>query len=234
MNPPFGSNMSRSRKFPPDVVKRMQKNELVIKERLKRRDKAAGEAIDSNSIRTFFTPLADRLLNPRRGTLAEVLPATACISASGLAERKFLADRFHVERIITSHDPRHVNFSYKTGIHECLMICRRHSEGNKPPTEFVSLRKMPTNAKEAIDAADAIANGNAERVGAACAGGRQNGSVRATGRLSNGMTTIWPKPYANWKRRRCWSRLGRDTRSGPLAKEYAAPTRLASKASPVP
>ena len=72
MNPPFGSNMSRSRKFPPYVVKRMQKNELAIKERLKRRDKAAGEAIDSNSIRTFFTPLADRLLNPRRGTLAKV------------------------------------------------------------------------------------------------------------------------------------------------------------------
>ena len=168
MNPPFGSNMSRSRKFPPYVVKRMQKNELAIKERLKRRDKAAGEAIDSNSIRTFFTPLADRLLNPRRGTLAKVLPATACISASGLAERKFLADRFHVERIITSHDPKHINFSYKTSIHECLMICRRHNGGDKPPTEFVSLRKMPKNAKEAIDAADAIANGNAESWGSMC------------------------------------------------------------------
>ena len=159
MNPPFGSNMSRSRKFPPDVVGRMQRNELNIKDRLKRRDKVAGEVIDSNSISTFFTPLADRLLNPRRGTLAKVLPATACINASGLAERKLLAARFHVERIITSHDPRHVNFSYKTGIHECLMICRRHNEGTKPPTEFVSLRKMPGSIKEAIDAADAIASG---------------------------------------------------------------------------
>ena len=168
MNPPFGSNMSRSRKFPPDVVKRMQKNELVIKEKLKQKDKAAGEAIDSNSISTFFTPLADRLLNPRRGTLAKVLPATACINASGLVERKFLADRFHVERIITSHDPKHVNFSYKTGIHECLMICRRHNKGDKPPTEFVSLRKMPKDAKEAIDAANAIANGNAESWGSMC------------------------------------------------------------------
>ena len=168
MNPPFGSNKSRSRKFPKHVVKRMQKNELVIKERLKRRDRAAGEAIDSNSIRTFFTPLADRLLNPRRGTLAKVLPATACISASGLAERKLLADRFHVERIITSHDPKHVNFSYKTEIHECLMVCRRHNKGDRPPTEFVSLRKMPKDAKEAIDAADAIACGNAESCGSMC------------------------------------------------------------------
>ena len=168
MNPPFGSNMSRSRKFPENVVKRMQKNELVIKEILKRRDKAAGEAIDSNSISTFFTPLADRLLNPKNGTLAKVMPVTACINASGLAERKFLADRFHAERIITSHDPKHVNFSYKTGIHECLMVCRRHNKGDRPPTEFVSLRKMPKNAKEAIDAADAIACSDAKSWGSTC------------------------------------------------------------------
>ena len=161
MNPPFGSNVSRSRKFPPNVVKQMQKNELVIREKLKQRDKAAGEAIDSNSISTFFTPLADRLLNPRSGTLAKVMPVTACINASGATERKFLADRFHIERVITSHDPKHVNFSYQTDIHECLMICRRHNGGDKLPTEFVSLRKMPKNAKEAIDTADAIANGNA-------------------------------------------------------------------------
>ena len=159
MNPPFGSNVSRSRKFPPNVVKQMQKNELVIREKLKQRDKAAGDAIDLNSISTFFTPLADRLLNPRIGTLAKVMPVTACINASGLTERKFLADRFHIECVITSHDPKHVNFSYKTDIHECLMICRRHDGGDKPSTEFVSLSKMPKNAKEAIDAADAIANG---------------------------------------------------------------------------
>ena len=168
MNPPFGSNMSRSRKFPPYVVRRMQTNELAIKEKLKQKDKVAGEAIDSNSISTFFTPLADRLLDPRRGTLAKVLPTTACINASGLAEREFLADRFHVERIITSHDPKHVNFSYKTSIHECLMICRRHNGDKKPPTEFVSLRKMPENIKEAIEAADLIANGDAGSVGSAC------------------------------------------------------------------
>ena len=161
MNPPFGSNVSRSRKFPPNVVKRMQKNESVIREKLKQRDKAAGEAINSNSISTFFTPLADRLLNPKSGTLAKVMPVTACINASGLTERKFLADRFHIECVITSHDPKHVNFSYKTDIYECLMICRRHDGGDKPPTKFVSLRKMPKNAKEAIDAADAIANDNA-------------------------------------------------------------------------
>ncbi len=168
MNPPFGSNTARNRKYPANAVKRMQKNELTIRAELGRRDVAAGKTIDSNSIRTFFTPLADRLLNPSHGTLAEVLPVTACISSSGLEERKFLADRFQVERIITSHDPRRVNFSYKTGIHECLMVCRRREDGDRPPTEFISLRKMPKNAKEAIEAADAIADGDAEDWGSRC------------------------------------------------------------------
>ena len=168
MNPPFGSNMVRNRKFPSDVVKLMQKNELDIRAELKRMDKNAGETIDSNSISTFFTPLVDRLLDPKHGTLAKVLPVTACTNASGLGERRFLASRFHVERIITSHDPKRVNFSYKTGIHECLMICRRHDDEIKPPTEFISLRKMPKNAQEAIEAADAIASGNIRDWGSTC------------------------------------------------------------------
>ncbi|MDE0091487.1 MAG: DEAD/DEAH box helicase family protein [Thaumarchaeota archaeon] len=160
MNPPFGSNVARSRKYPPDVVKQMQENELDIRAELRRMDTTAGETIDSNSISTFFTPLADRLLDPERGTLAKVLPVTACTNVSGLVERKFLADRFHVEHIITSHDPKRVNFSYKTGIHECLMVCRRYNGGGpKPPTEFVSLHRMPKIAKEAVEAADAIASG---------------------------------------------------------------------------
>ena len=168
MNPPFGSNKSRSRKYPPDTVKNMQKNELAIRAELKQRDKAAGETIDANSISTFFTPLADRLLNPKHGTLAKVLPVTACINASGLAERKFLADRFRVERIITSHDPKRINFSYKTSIHECLMVCRRHGGGTKPPTEFVSLHKMPRNTKDAVEVADAIASRDAGNWGSTC------------------------------------------------------------------
>ena len=195
MNPPFGSNRARSRKFPADVVRRMQQNELAIMKELTNRDPAAGRTIDVNSISTFVTPLADRLLDQRHGTLAKVMPVTACIGASGLEERRFLADRFWVERIITTHDPRRVNFSYKTSIHECLMVCRRwcpdntsngsndnNSNGSsvsssassggtsrpKPPTEFVSLRRMPRTAQEAAEAADAIAAGGDTSWGSTC------------------------------------------------------------------
>lgn len=162
MNPPFTDNTKRNRKFSPSVVKQMQANEIAIMRELKNRDPAAGKTIDMNSISTFFTPLADRLLDKQRGTLAKVMPVTACIGASGIEERKFLADRFHVERIVVSHDPKHPNFSHNTGIHECLMICRRspHTQAAKPPTEFVSLRRMPKTAKEAEAAADAISSGS--------------------------------------------------------------------------
>lgn len=159
-NPPFGSNKVRNRKFPPDVVKRMQKDELAIRDELERQDPGARDVINMNSISTFFTPLADRLLDKKNGTLAKVLPVTACTNASGLNERRFLAERFHVERVVTSHDPKRLNFSYKTGIHECLMVCRRHNGGAKPPTEFISLHRMPKNAKEAIEAADGITGGD--------------------------------------------------------------------------
>ena len=160
MNAPFTDNRKRGRKFSAEAVSEMQKRELDIRDRLQQRDPAAGRVITTNSIATFFTPLADQLLRPERGTLAKVIPATACTGASGVAERRFIAERFHVERIVTTHDPKRINFSENTSIHECLLICRRHPRGERPPTEFVSLRRMPKNAGEALVAADSIASGN--------------------------------------------------------------------------
>ena len=159
MNAPFTDNRKRGRKFGDDEVKQMQRHELDIRDRLQRCDPAAAGAITTNSIRTFFTPLAEGLLNSHHGVLAKVLPVTACTGAAGLAERRFLAERFHVERIVTTHDPRRIAFSENTTIHECLLVCRRHTTEDQPPTEFVSLRRMPGNAEEAIEATDAIATG---------------------------------------------------------------------------
>jgi len=161
MNPPFTANDKRGEKFTGEARKRMQERELRIRDELLKRDQEAGEVINTNSIRTFFTPLADQVLSDR-GTVAKVLPATACIGASGEPERRFLAERFNVERVVTSHDPKRVNFSENTGIHESLLICRRRDGTTRaaPTTEFVSLRLMPATAEEAIDAADAIDAGN--------------------------------------------------------------------------
>ena len=168
MNPPFTDNMKRGRKFGTEAVKRMQGHELEIRDEVQRHDPAAGQLITTSSISTFFTPLAEKLLQPEHGILAKVLPVAGCTSGSGVAERRFLAERFHVERIVTTHDPRRIAFSENTGIHECLLICRRDPRNERPPTEFVSLRRMPESTEEAAEAAEAIATGQGTNWGRTC------------------------------------------------------------------
>ena len=168
MNAPFTDHMKRGRKFSPAALKEMQRHEIEIRDRLHERDPDAAAVITTNSIRTFFTPLAERLLRADRAFLAKVLPVTACTGAGGLAERRFIAERFHVERIVTTHDPRRIAFSENTSIHESLLICRRRETNRPRPTEFVSLRKMPDNADDAIDMAESIAHGRSRELGGVC------------------------------------------------------------------
>lgn len=159
MNAPFTGNRKRGRKFSRAALKAMQRHEIEIRNRLHQRDPDAAAVSTTNSIRTFFTPLAERLLRSDRAFSAKVLPVTACTGASGVAERRFLAERFHIERIVTTHDPKRIAFSENTSIHESLLICRRPSREERTSTEFVSLRKMPSSAEEAIEVADAISAG---------------------------------------------------------------------------
>ncbi|MDE0659878.1 MAG: DEAD/DEAH box helicase family protein [Gammaproteobacteria bacterium] len=168
MNAPFTDNRKRGRKFSRAALKAMQRHEIEIRNRLHERDPDAAAVITTNSVSTFFTPLAERLLRSDRAFLAKVLPVTACTGASGVAERRFLAERFHIERIVTTHDPKRIAFSENTSIHESLLICRRRAREDRPPTEFVSLRKMPSSAEEAIEVADAISAGTVGDWGRVC------------------------------------------------------------------
>ena len=159
MNAPFTDNKKRNTKFSTEEREAMQAKELEIRDIVAARDALAGNLVTANSVRTFFSPLADLLLSEERGTLAKVIPTTATIGASGLPERIFLADRFHVELVVTSHDPHHLAFSENTGIHESLLVCRRRSEGrNDRATKFVSLREMPSTPEEVKEIAEMIRN----------------------------------------------------------------------------
>ena len=152
MNPPFTNNEDYGRRFSAEVKKRIQTRKLDIKTQLNPADAAASNLIDSNSVRTFFTPLAEALLRKNAGVLGMIIPTTACTSTSGIAERKFLAERFHIDFIVTSHDPKCPNFSVNTAIHESLLVCRRRG-ANEPrrPTTFVALTHMPLAAGDVAD-----------------------------------------------------------------------------------
>ena len=176
MNPPFSSNQNRSEKFTKTEKHAMQTREAKTAARIQKRDPLAGHAITANSVQTFFSPLAEQLLNRHTGILATVVPVTLFTSIAGLPQRRFLADRFQIERIITSHDPKSPNFSEKpVGIHEALLIARRREGGTTEPTEFIALTRFPghemdpTRAiRDAQNAADDIAAGRTADWGTLC------------------------------------------------------------------
>ena len=76
--------------------------------------------------------------------------------------RRLLAQVFHVEIIITSHDPQRIYFSENTDIGEMLVIFRRWPDGKgpKPPTTVVNLARNPATPAEAISVAWAIETGS--------------------------------------------------------------------------
>ena len=158
MNPPFTRNDIRNRQYKPQHRRSLQEREIEIAKFLGDRDPSAFRAIDQTSVESFFAPLADALVKPGAGSLASVVPTTALTGASSAPKRKFLAERFQIETIVTSHDPKRMNFSENTAIHESLIVARRPG-AERAPTRFISLARMPQDTHEAILLSDLINRG---------------------------------------------------------------------------
>ena len=130
-----------------DVLLRSSGGKLVIAES----EQAAARLHSSGGA---FTVLAEKLLKADAGVLALVLPSVVPTAPGNLALRKYLAQKFHVDTIISSHDPSRIYFSENTSIGEILMVCRRWSgDGTKPPTTVVNLARNPATPLEALDTA---------------------------------------------------------------------------------
>ncbi len=165
MNPPFTRNDIRNGQMSPATRKALQQREIQIAEALKATDPKAAAAIDQTSISTFFTPLADQTCKSDSGVLAKVLPTTAIANSAGAEERRFLAARFQIDTVLTSHDPERIFFSENTNIHESMILARRKADATAP-TRFIQLHRNPKNKHEALDLASAIENGtDIERYG---------------------------------------------------------------------
>ena len=159
MNPPFTNNTKYAKAFGSANAKLMQEYKNQLKRSVENADAKAGATIDSNSAESYFAPLAESLIDEADGAMGQIMPTTACTGESAEEKRKLLADRFHVETILTSHDPKSINFSENTGIHESLMVCRRRNGTNsEQPTRFVSLKKMPRDADEVAECLSDLAS----------------------------------------------------------------------------
>lgn len=147
MNPPYTRNSLRNHHHKKEHHKAVDKREQEIVAEFREKDGAASESIRNSSIQTYFPALADYLLRDDSGIMASVMPTTVCSGTDALPQRKFIANRFHIEAIVTSHDPGKKNFSGKTGICESLLVARKGCP--KRRTKFINLHKNPNSILEA-------------------------------------------------------------------------------------
>ena len=152
MNPPFTRDSLRHDQF-------SRKDELSIKE--KEKEILAGQphqaAARLHSSGGAFAVLAEKILKADTGTLALVMPAVVPTAPGNQGLRTYLAQRFHIDTIVSSHDPKRIFFSENTKISEVLLICRRwDGDGPKPPTRVVNLARNPATPLEALDTAGRI------------------------------------------------------------------------------
>ncbi len=157
MNPPFTRDSLRHDQFSKDVEKKIKDREKAI---------FANTPVHLSSNGNAFLVLADYINKADSGALAAVLPLVTATNASALGIRRHLAARYHVETIVTSHDPERIYFSENTSIGEMLLVCRRWpsdpipiGKGPKPPTQVVNLAVNPDTPAEAISVGWAIADG---------------------------------------------------------------------------
>ena len=156
MNPPFTVNKLRHDQFD-------KHEEAALKQR--EQELFEGQPVHLSSNGNTFLVLANHIAKEQQSVVASVLPLVTATNASSLDIRKFLANNFHVETVISSHDPLRLYFSENTTITEMLLVCRRWRNGNeKPPTKFVNLYENPATPADALSVANDIHCGNLENV----------------------------------------------------------------------
>jgi hypothetical protein len=151
MNPPFVRSVGGNLLFGslPDERGRMQTE-------LKRRVKTIGASATAG-LGSVFMALADRHLEVG-GRMAFVLPAALASGEAWGPSRKLIADRYHLETVVASHDSERQNFSENTSLSEILFIARKLKPKEKAgETTYINLWRNPHTIYEAMDLAGRIA-----------------------------------------------------------------------------
>ncbi len=153
MNPPYTRDSLRYDQFDQATELKIKAREMALLKTTPVHLSHSGGA---------FTYLADFLTKKNTGTIAAVLALVGATNYSTMKLRRMLAQTFHVETIITSHDPQRIYFSENTDIGEMLVVFRRwpNGKGAKPPTTVVNLARNPATPAEAMGLAWAIENGS--------------------------------------------------------------------------
>ena len=147
MNPPFTNRTKMGEKFPSETKQALRKRVDALEQMLVNNDQDLADFVDKNSLAPLFVALAEKCTPENNGILTMINPTIAVSNPSGLAERRILAQRYHIHTVLTCHQPGNVNMSQNTGINESIIVAVRHN-GAKPPTRFINLDRMPADDAE--------------------------------------------------------------------------------------
>ena len=147
MNPPFSNRSNVGQKFPDYTQKSLRTRIDNLEQILIRNDAEMERFADKNSLGPLFVGLADRCLDAKNGILTLVHPTIALTNPSGKREREVLAQRYHIHTVLTCHQPGNFNLVQRSNINESIIVATRH-EGEKPPTRFINLDRLPANDNE--------------------------------------------------------------------------------------
>ncbi len=125
MNPPFTRDSLRHDQFSRAEEKKLKAREKEIFDRLE-------GGIHRSHNGGGFLALADKIAKSQSGTIAVVLPLVGATNYATREMRIHLAKKFHIDTIVTSHDPTRIYFSENTNIGEMLLICRRKAPTPNP------------------------------------------------------------------------------------------------------
>jgi hypothetical protein len=188
MNPPFVRSVGGNLLFGslPDERGRMQ---TELKLRVKKIRANAGAGLGS-----VFIALADRRL-AKGGRLAFVLPAALISGEAWAPTRGLIADGYHLEMVITSHDAERPNFSENTALSEVLFIARKLDGEKSGQTTYVNLWRNPRSIHEALDLATRITD---QTTPVDVSGVGFTSIPSPSGKLGEIVTSPPPKGEGNW------------------------------------
>lgn len=189
MNPPFVSSRYGNLLFGSLPGER-----AALQKELRRRAREMSVSATAG-LGALFVPLADKHVKPG-GRIAFVLPIALATGESWSSVRKFIADRYQLEVVVTSHDAQRVNFSENTDLSELLFIARKRSKSESTgTTSYVNLWRNPRSVHESLDQTTRISSAISKRRG------KKDWSqiVRSTTGIIGEITNL-PSPggYDNW------------------------------------
>ncbi|WP_126447967.1 hypothetical protein [Sulfuricystis multivorans] len=146
MNPPFVRSVGGNLLFgslPDDERDKLQAE-------LKRRAQNLKASITAG-LGSVFMAIADKHLRAG-GRMAFILPAALATGEAWGESRRLIADGYHLEVVIVSHDAERPNFSENTDLSELMFVARKLKRNETPGrTLYVNLWHNPATIYEAMD-----------------------------------------------------------------------------------